>query len=308
MVNRQCAVMLIVSMFIVVALLTGCNGDNNGPDGPTYVEGLFAINGLYYRGEMGESTLDPLLYFAVRDASRALLPDQQVHLDLMDGDGSQSWRSVVTDSTGKALVTYTFSGDLGHAVIRGFSNDGDTVNVILRANTLIPGGHGQGQYILYDDDNYADVISLNGPPLSIDMYPEYNHDIIYLNYEDSFGVVIMLADSAMNYHVYDTTSIHGIIVNTIYEKKTPEGIGVGSPIDSLRKAYGDPERIHLIDNDILVEYNALGLNFYCDSDTTVVEIHMFHPRVPVESAERYQGLSLSSQETSPQSEYRLHQD
>lgn len=265
---------ILITAALMALVIIGCGDDDDNGNGPTTVQGLAAVNGQYYKGEMGSSSLTPDLVFGVQDSDGNWLPDYQIQLHPIEGDGTLSGRSVTSDSTGLATVTYTFDGDLGHAEILATArNEQDSVTVYLRANTLIPGDSGQGQYVLFNDI-FSTVIAINGSPASVDVYT--NHETTYMNYEDSLGVVVMVDDPNDQNQYFDTSSVRGVIVNTKYEGTTVEGIGIGSDIADLRAVFGDPDSIRYSYEDILVRYMSLGMDCFCsdNADTTVAEIHV----------------------------------
>ncbi len=282
------AIRIIISLLaagiMCFGFLISCGDDDNGPVGPGSPAKIFAINGLYYKGVMGDTIPDTVLQFAVADKNDNYLPNQQIQLCPLEGDGELSHRSIITDSSsGTAGFWYAFTGDSGHSAIRLVVENVDSLDIQFRANTLIPGEHGQAQYVLFDD-TYTDVKHFNGIPASVDVFD--SSEIIYVNYEAALGVVAMVYDLDTNGVIYDTSSIYGVIVNTIYTGTTAEGIGVGSPIDSLRSAWGEPDTIWLDPRPpaaIAVEYYAYGLTFYCwPSDTSVFEIHLTENITPPE--------------------------
>jgi hypothetical protein len=256
-----------------VGLLLSCGDDD--PVGPDRRAKIVAINGLYYKGEMGSDTVDKPLQFAVADKNDNYLPYQQIQLEQLEGDGKLDPKSIVTDSTGIAGFTFNFNGTLGHTRIRLIAPDIDSLDILIRANTLIPGVSGQGQYVLFDD-TYTDVKHFNGLPASVDIFD--SSEVIYVNYEADLGVVVMVYDLDTNGVIYDTSSVYGVIVNSVYSETTVEGIGIGSPLDSLKSAYGEPDSIWWDPRPpaaVAVKYYTLGMTFYCwPSDTSVFEIHL----------------------------------
>lgn len=238
---------------------------------------LLLATGPYYKGTMGDTLLDPPLTLVVLDTNGSGMPDQQIQLHPVEGDGELATRSVTTDASGEATVGYNFNGSMGHAVIMATAiDDKDTVEAYLRANTLIPGV--QGQYIKLDD-LYQDVLELNGQPASVDTYPD--HTIIYINYESALGVVVMLQDTTGTQQTTPDMPVYGVIVNSIYDKTTSEGIGIGSSMDDLRVAYGIPDTIYIDAGDINVSYFGQGMTYWCtnNADTTIEEMHLFPPQV-----------------------------
>ncbi len=294
---------LIIGMLsLSLGLPFGC-GDDNGPVGPDGRTRIVAVNGLYYKGVMGDTIPDTVLQFAVADKNDNYLPDQQIQLYRLEGDGHLNPKSIITDSSGTAGFHYVFNGSLGHAVIRLIAPDIDTLVILLRANTLIPGPHGQGQYVLFDD-TYANVKNFNSLPASVDIYQD--NPIIYVDYEESLGVVVMVYDLDTNGVIYDTSSVYGVIVNTVYEGKTADSVGVGSPFDSVQSAYGIPSSMEYSAKDtaIVVRYDSLGLTFYCDSvDTNVEEIHLIEwVPTPETGADSNAVLNLSGWDLRPSSD------
>jgi hypothetical protein len=270
--------------FLSLILFFGC-GDDDGPVGPEVATGIIAFNGRYYKGNMGYPVPDTILRFAVADEDGDYLVNQQIQLHPLAGDGELSDRSIITDSSGTAGFWYAFTGDSGHAAIRLVAEGIDSLDILLRANTLIPGPHGQGQYVLFDD-TYADVKKFNGDPASVDIYQD--SPIIYVDYEESLGVVVMVYDLDTNGVIYDTSSVYGVIVNTndytTYTGTTAEGIGVGSSISDIRAVYREPDTIRYDsappdspgDSAVYIRDLDRGLTFYSDftADTSVLEIHL----------------------------------
>ncbi len=275
---------------VLMVLCLSCGDDKpNGPQ-PDF-QSLQAPNGLYYLGVMEDSTFNKAPEFTVVDKEGAPLTNQQIQVELIAGDGTLAPKSIVTDSTGIATLSYTFSGNLGYAVVRLTAPDNDSLDVYLRADVIRTGVHGQVQYIQFDD-TYADVKNILGEPESVDIIPDNvapDHKIIYVVYENSLGIVVMVADEDLDKKIYDTSSVYGVIMNTVYDTKTDDSIpiGVKSSFADVRAVYGAPSRIlrdPLSPGDIRIDYDTLGARFYSDStplvdtsftvrDTIIVELH-----------------------------------
>ncbi len=261
---------------LILSLSAGCGGISK-PSGSGDPEKIVAINGLYYKGEMGDTIPEAVLQFAVADKNNNYFPNQQIQLYLMQGDGQLSPKSVTTDSVGIASFPYGFTGELGHAVIRLVAEGVDSLDIFLRANTLIPGPHGQGQYVLFDD-TYADVKNFNGLPASVDVDPYFW--VVYANYESALGVIVVIEDANQDDSAADSEEVKGVIVNTIYEGTTTDSIpiGIGSSISDVRTVFGDPDTLRLDPTPppaVYIRYLSKGLTFYGDftADTNIFEIH-----------------------------------
>ncbi|MFH1686143.1 MAG: hypothetical protein ABIE70_01310 [bacterium] len=278
---------LLTALTVGLVAFPGCNG--NGPDDSTVPTDLVALNGHYYKGEMGSDSLEPAPELAVRDNKGGLVANQQIQLHPIEGDGELATRSVTTDASGKAAVSYTFSGDSGHAIILATAiNDKDTIEVFLRANTLIPGV--QGQYVRLDD-LYSDVLALNGPPASVDSLGL----IDVVNYEEALGVVVLCYDPNEDGHLEDNDHVRGIIVvdsvylqpdgvtkSARYPYKTADSIGIGSSYtDDIVPLYGPADSFSYDDRPPaawIYKYVDPRITFWCfESDQTVFQIDIMEP-------------------------------
>ncbi|MFQ6009425.1 MAG: hypothetical protein ACE5K8_10805, partial [Candidatus Zixiibacteriota bacterium] len=262
-----------------MCFLTGCGDDDStGPGKPTKI---VAFNGLYYKAD---SLAQKPLVFAVADRNNNYLPNQSILLSVIDGDGILSPDTMITDSTGTASFTYTFTDTVGHAVIRLTAPDVDTIDVLIRRSTLIPGPRGQGQYVLFDDV-YNDVLRFNSSPASVDVDP--NYWIVYANYEATFGVVVVIDDADSSETAATSEQVLGVIVNTVYEGTTTDSIpiGIGSTLSDVRTVFGDPDTVRYDppppgappeDSAVYIRYLNKGLTFYGDftKDTNIFEIHL----------------------------------
>jgi hypothetical protein len=266
---------LTAAIAALICIFGGCGDDK--PTDSDKRSRIVAFNGLYYKAD---SLQQKPLRFAVVDKNDSYLLGQLIRLELVEGDGTLSDTAITTDTvTGIAEFSYDFTGNLGHAVVRLIAPDIDSLDIQIRTDILLPGPGGQAQYVLFDDV-YTDVKNFNGLPASVDVFE--GSSVIYVNYEAELGVVVMFYDLDTNGVIYDTSSVYGVIVNTndhtTYTGTTPEGIGIGSTIDSLRSAYGQPDSVWWDSRppaSVVVEYDSLGLTFYCDpSDTSVFEIHL----------------------------------
>ncbi len=283
-----------IFVFLVTATICGCGCNGDDPPKPPVPDGVAAVNGIFYRGNMGSDDMDQPLVFAVADNKGAYVPDQWIHFSLMIGDGVISADSLKTGSDGKATLAYTFSGSLGHAEIRAIARNLDTTYVYLRANTLIPGDHGQGQYVLLDD-TYADVVDYNGPPVALDTFPVLG--IAVANYEATLGVVVVIYDTDENGIIEPTSPVYGVLVvdsvfpqppdsstkSARYEGATRDSIKIGSSYwadINPNPVYGEYDSLKFADDPILpalvLYYGSLHLEFWCHpSDTTVYQISIF---------------------------------
>lgn len=276
-------IILFIVLFIsILTLIIACGGDKgNDPVNPA--NKLIAINGIYYKGTMGSNILDKKLQFAVTDSDGRYIPDKLIQLYQFDGDGTIP-RSTMTNSTGIAEFEYAFSGSESVSRLLLQADDSINLEIHIRADALIPGAGGQGSYVLFSD-RYADVKNYLGLPVSVDSVPG-DHNIIYANYENALGVVVMLYDQNLDKTVYDTSSVYGVIVNTKYDvmTSTTPPIGIGSTLDDLRGAYGAPDTI-FHENPrpaTVVRYSSLPGLFYCHwqngmTDTLIEEIQFFEP-------------------------------
>jgi len=266
-----------------LTLFVAC-GDDDNPVNSGKLKRIVPINGLYYKGVMGDTIPDTVLQFAVADKNDNHLPNQQIQLYLIEGNGDLNPKSITTDSSGKAGFPYGFTGSKGHARIRLLAPDIDTLDILLRANTLIPGPSGQGQYVLFDD-TYADVKNFNGLPASVDVDPHYW--IVYANYESALGVVIVIEDANQDSSAADWEEVKGVIVNTVYQGTTIDSIpiGIDSSISAVRAVFPEPDTVRYdppppgappSDSAVYIRYLKKGLTFYGDftADTSIFEIHL----------------------------------
>jgi hypothetical protein len=234
-----------------------------------------ALNGQYYKGSLGSSTLTPSLKFICTDSTTQMLYKPWIHVRKLSGDGQISADSLRPDASGKATFTYLFSDTIGQATLRAFVRGFDSTDVNLRADILTPGPHGQGQYISLDD-NFSTVKIVNGPPVSVDVDPVYW--ITYANYESTLGVVAEIDDANHNSLADDGEGVLGVIVTTIYQGKTSEGIGIGAAYHDVVSAYGQPDSLRYDPTPpaaIIIKYVHRGLIFVgVPADTSIEQIEV----------------------------------
>jgi hypothetical protein len=257
--------------------------------------------GAYYKGLMGQSALSPALNFAVADAGSIFLDNMWISLTLLEGDGALSPAdSVLTNSSGLGNVTYNFSGSRGHAIVQAYFRDVDSVSAYLRANTIIPGVGGQGQYILFTE-KYLDVKNFNGNPNSVDVDPIFA--VTYANYESNLNVVFVINDANVDEIAQDTEDVLAIILTSGFNEKTKDSIGIGSTYNELKAVFGPPDTVEYDPTPppaLAIIYDSLGMVFYtntvsgtpADTNVSVFEIHMsdFVSRAPSARQETSQSL------------------
>ncbi len=264
---------------LVIAGCTGCGGDKG--DGPTPPPGnsIVPLNGLIFKGTMGSGTFDKAMQFAVTDTNGDRVVGQTIQIDPVSGDGSGFDRSIITDAAGVATARYSFTGVLPYASLRLYVPDVDTVTAQLRANAILPGVHGQVAYVGFDD-NWATVHDWLGDPVSVDHPPYPDNTIIYVNYESTLGVVVMIYDLDRDGILYDTSSVYGVIVNTVYPGTTTGAnpIGIGSTLADLRTRFGAPDFVRPGEPDTVeYAYQQYGITGFAyapvSGDTILTEMH-----------------------------------
>ncbi len=241
---------------------------------------ISAVNGLYYKGTMGSGITAPPLDFRVLDQQGNSLRRPWLLFSVVDGDGTLSADSARSNSNGVVSNNYLFSGQKGYGQIRAMLRGIDTVDVKARASVIRLGADGQGQFVRFSDA-YADVFAWNGSPASIDVDPDYWRN--FANYEAALGVVVAIRDVNQNSTIDSNEPVESIILNTVFNRTTPEGIGVGSSIQAVRSAYGTPDSLFYDPTAPPawgMRYDALGALFYASTnapDSAIIEIHLWDP-------------------------------
>jgi len=249
------------------------------------VEVPYAVETVYgghFKGTMGSGIQEPDFRFRVVDEAGLPLRKPWLYFSIIEGDGTLSADSVLPDASGAIWNDYQFDGQLGHGVVRALVRDVDTLDVKVRASVLRLGAGGQGQYITFDD-TYADVVALNGQPESIDPDPRPSYELNYANYESSLGVVLVVWDENDDDTIQDSELVIEVILNTVFSIQSLESIGIGSSIQDLRAAYGQPDSTFYHPGPPSAEglkYVSLGALFYASHvapDSTIEEIHLWEP-------------------------------
>ncbi len=252
---------------------------------------LSADSGLYYHGTMGSSVLSPHLILSATD-SGGVSVNQWIHLSLLSGDGTLGADSVQTDTQGKAHPSYSLSGSKGHAVLRATRPPKDTLDLLLRANTMIWGDSAQGEYIKLGD-LFSVVKGFDGLPERVDYDPTPGVWYTYAVYEGTRGVVVVLDDLDQDNSASDWEPVHAIILDSIYAGKFANGIGLGSTVGAVDTAFGTADTV-FFDNTApppawVYVYRTRGITFFADQQTPrrVFEIHLFGPQITQPIGRRY---------------------
>ena len=243
---------------------------------------IVSVNGLYHRGQMGAGLLAPGMQFRINDSIGTSLRKPWLGLSLLEGDGSLGADSLQPATNGIVAPTYTFDGGLGHAVIRTIVNEIDTLDVYARASTIIPGDHGQGQYILFDD-LYSMILTYNGQPAAV--AEDQSFWINYADYETALGVVFMVWDNNHSGTAEATEEVRGVIFTGNYTGGAfQNGLAIGSTISAVRAAFGLEDTVVVDATPPPAEahiYDALGLTFWTlQGDSVVFEIHAYEVSAP----------------------------
>ncbi|MBU2652519.1 MAG: hypothetical protein KKA81_16460, partial [Bacteroidetes bacterium] len=270
-----------ILVFAALIVMAGCGGCGDKGTDPPKLPGntIVPLNGLLFKGAMGSDSLNKAPQFALTDVNGDRVIGAPIQVSLISGDGSGFPANVTTDASGVATLTYNFSGVKPFAALQLIVPDVDTATVLFRTDAIYPGIHGQASYAGFDDQ-WSEVRSWLGDPVSVDIIPPPNNTIIYVNYESTLGVVVMIYDLDRNGVLYDTSSVYGVIVNTVYTGTTTgvNPIGIGSTIAELRTRFGTPDYVNTVVTDTVefryLQWGLLGYAYAPSAgDTILTELH-----------------------------------
>jgi hypothetical protein len=197
-------------------------------------------------------------------------------VNLIEGDGSLP-ATITANASGVATLSYSFDGQLGHAVVQLLVPGVDTIQVLIRTEALVPGVGGQGSYVLFDE-RYGQAKQWLGEPVSVDWFASFP-GAVYANYESTLGVVLILYDLDNDRQAYDTSSIFGVIVTELFDGRTltTPPVQIGSTMDQIRQVYGPPDTAYAFDTagTFVYRYPQYGMIIFGDvsvnPDTAVVQ-------------------------------------
>jgi hypothetical protein len=201
-----------------------------------------------------------------------------VQVERLGGDGYTA-DSVMANGVGVATVSYQFNGDFGHTQLRLYgTHTTDTVELQVRASTIIAGAEAQGQYVLLGD-TYADVKHYNGlPQLTV---PDDSYWLNYAVYETALGLVLVVVDENQSNSVDDGEHVNEIVLNTVYAGKSKDSLGVGSTIQAFRAVYGTETETWVDATPPAADAYRFGVAgvvvFTYQGQNEVFEIHLYDP-------------------------------
>lgn len=269
--NKVSKMIILAAVLLLFSFLFSSCGDDDNPTKPVVTQGLNTVGGFYYKAVMGATNN---ITFTLGAADKSPISGSWVQFSIILGDGTFVIDSVKTDVNGKAVCQYNFDGVLGHAEIQALVRNIDTTTVTVRANTLIPGATGQGQFILMED-RYSDIKNFNGTPIQVDPDP-YSWGL-YAVYESTLGVVFIMEDINRDSTLTDTSNVLGIIVNTVYTGKTKDSLCIGSTLAEVFSVYSDS--VVAFDPSppaaYSYKYPLEGITFWVGIDGAIIDREVF---------------------------------
>jgi hypothetical protein len=121
-------------------------------------------------------------------------------------------------------------------------------------------------------DSFAQIRSVHGEPEVRGGYQSSldstKYDIYWITYTAK-GIKVYLKDVAYSSGLKETDISLEIVVMSPYNVKTDKGIGIGSSINQLITAYGQPGSITTISNKTWYDYQTLGIDFGIQSSAII---------------------------------------
>ena len=267
-------------LIIIIAFVTiffSCGKEDNGPTAPENTTPELSLN-------------TSSLSFSI-DNDEAFLIIKNV------GGGELSWDIVgkpdwidlsqvngqITTESDTVIVTANTDLDIGDysGEININSNGGTAVvNISLSIEVKIEIFPGIGAAKMNLGDTYSELIQVYGNPDNRmvwefyypgDGHYEYWHILYYNSIKAKF--TIFSYSSSM----YESDNIISISVEYPYDGLTDKLIGIGSSLNEVAVAYGEPPEINTGYTNYY-KYESLGINFYYDEgDTLVTKIEVYYP-------------------------------
>ena len=124
-------------------------------------------------------------------------------------------------------------------------------------------------------DTYSELKQIYGNPDSRTDYQFPTGVAFHRLTYDSIKAVFEFFNYSLN--LYDDDNIEIIQVEYPYDGLTDKLIGIGSLLNDVVVAYGEPPEI-ITANANYYRYELLGIDFhYNESDALVIEIHVYYP-------------------------------
>lgn len=299
---------LLLVLTIPAVIWIACNDE---PDGPTSPDRLISVNGNYFKSQIGLTTSDRPMTVRLTDKSGNRYPNKWIKFELLEGDGLLDADSLQTNSSGEVTIRYSFSGQLGHSVIRASYGTLNSLDLFNRISTIIEDVGGQGDYTLFRD-TYQDVLNFLGNPQGTAEDP--TSWLNYAEYLDSTGVVIMVHDQDSSTTVNPIEDVLGVILTSeldpdtkdtiyAYRGKSLGGIGIGSTAAEVQAVFGIPN-LKEFDPTYppahVYHYDPVGAVVFFDTvntapgDTLAMEIHVTDKGIDLNTLAKRRGTTQNA--------------